>query len=1406
MKTYLFICFLVAFAGCFSVGVVSAVEFQCEAEPVSEGAGDTSSSFDSRSARVRLIYVSFPEDAQPVSSVLDAEHEAILTELRTYFSTHSRGNFSFAVDSDIILHSGDSFESGETITAWEAELAASAYRDFTTIPAEYPQVYADLSLWWSQTVGYASPLCAEILHKIWSEYSQTSDFFNNTDYLVMVFLTNNNPFDDDLVNGVSGRPEIYVNEHAIPTFFDGIGRNGSYLRGTVQKHLVHGQSELEPREMAKGIAHEIGHTFGLGDGPPNIRGYGWDEGRYYYGNQNLMSQTAVDGEGIPSIGLGWLQYLPWHGELAEDGFDDGEVVDFTGENLKGQIVTDIAQPGGKIYKFRLVDPVTGNEALDDQYFLFAFHAGTGIDDQRNGLNEPLMRSKGLEIWHCVGNEMFDIESAFGLYSDPNESLINFQDNNNAWDNVDLVSGYDNHDWWAGVSGVYSERDRYEYADYVGEEYDFFRYLEGGDPKLYNSVFSFSSNPNSYGYENDSAIELIKRKPQTISNSLYVKITEQDNNAGTMTVDFLSAPNEQVTIPTLPQAGSNSYPVGEPVVISWSDDFDIITSVDVLFSTNNGQSYVETQMEIDSAAGQYLWYPGSGDGTSYGKLKLLFHNDKSSYLGSFIYPDDCSSPQGLIVVDGPVIVQETLLAPNGGDILFTHTVNRIEWTSFFNTAENGGFGEENNVGITGVDLSVHTETGWHSIAAGLSIDQPGLVGDRYFYDPVKGVNFYNWTPEISAASPVGEILLAVESTTNGGLQQTSDNSDDDFYLYPISSRFVDKTAVVLFESGQEGYTGTPVNAISLDVDADGAQDLIVAMGEDSEGVSRLYRNDSGTILDLSNVFPGFSKPLDESTCIINADFNNDGYVDLFFGHKTDPRLFQNNGIPGALGFIDVGSSLVVLVESFLSSTNRASWVDWDHDGDLDLALGRGTQSDPGSPLLITNADYILLNKGSYSDWTEILIGDHDTFVEAFCVFDFDKDGYNEILVADYSNQVDDRLVVYKEGFDGGIQISQGAVPAEVLQNRIIGMEWFDYDNNGWFDLVLTRSGATPVLLINNQQGGFTEVLELGSEPVSILEVLDFNGDGWDDIIGNPQATSANLIALMNCYGMPGYPEGFLDVSHPIGLNILGESVNTVLETFFNDDGYPDLVLGNTGNSGRFFKATDPGNPLADPVGSWLGIRLDSGNGWNNAMGIGSVVRVQDSAGNSQWKLVDGGSGSGGQNSTTLFFGLNKAVPPLNISVYWPNGKQTSEVIQSIPNDVVLIQDNTGVALGLDAIGIADVQAISSLLPGSQQSIVIRWTTKLRCENSKDQLIIHNYYSLHRNCRPGAPAFNLNSLGVDYKMFLGTDGLYHHELTVLDVKCSPGCQFEFHVESGIGTKVLASDTYTFYHEACGISFTE
>jgi enediyne biosynthesis protein E4 len=138
----------------------------------------------------------------------------------------------------------------------------------------------------------------------------------------------------------------------------------------------------------------------------------------------------------------------------------------------------------------------------------------------------------------------------------------------------------------------------------------------------------------------------------------------------------------------------------------------------------------------------------------------------------------------------------------------------------------------------------------------------------------------------------------------------------------------------------------VDAVFFDANGDGHPDLYVVSGggefagADDALQDRLYINDgSGNFHRDTSALPRMAE---SGSCVVAADFDGDGHVDLFVGRRAVARaygltprsyLLKNDGHGH---FRDVTNELAPALAD-AGMVTSAAWVDYDHDGKLDLVV-------------------------------------------------------------------------------------------------------------------------------------------------------------------------------------------------------------------------------------------------------------------------------------------------------------------------------------------------------------------------------------------------------------------------------------------------------------------------------------
>jgi hypothetical protein len=234
-----------------------------------------------------------------------------------------------------------------------------------------------------------------------------------------------------------------------------------------------------------------------------------------------------------------------------------------------------------------------------------------------------------------------------------------------------------------------------------------------------------------------------------------------------------------------------------------------------------------------------------------------------------------------------------------------------------------------------------------------------------------------------------------------------------------------------------------------------------------------------------------------------------------------------------------------------------WIDYDQDGLMDLYFVQSGSTDiykPPAPL--RSALYHNNGDGTFTDVTEKAgVAGEGHYGQGVAVGDFDNDGYPDLYVTGYG-----RAILYHNNGNGTFTDVTAKAGVADEGNWSTSAGWFDYDKDGYLDLVVTNyvewsqqnnlwcgerrpgyrsycnpnnyKGQKTKLYHNNHDGTFTDVSDksgVGKPESKGMGVVlaDFNGDGWTDIaIAND--TWPNFLFLNNHDGT------FRDVSLISGL--------------------------------------------------------------------------------------------------------------------------------------------------------------------------------------------------------------------------------------------------------------------------------
>src|ERR1043166_6018786 len=209
----------------------------------------------------------------------------------------------------------------------------------------------------------------------------------------------------------------------------------------------------------------------------------------------------------------------------------------------------------------------------------------------------------------------------------------------------------------------------------------------------------------------------------------------------------------------------------------------------------------------------------------------------------------------------------------------------------------------------------------------------------------------------------------------------------------------------------------------DYDNDGYLDLFVAT---QTGLSNLlfHNNGDGTFTKITNGVIVTEQA--NSRGASWADYNNDGWIDLFVSNIGSPSfLYRNNG-NGTFTKITSGSIVTNVADS-----HGCAWGDYDNDGYPDLFVGNDGQN---NFLYHNNGD------GTFTQITSGQIVNDGGDSREISWGDYDNDGYLDLFVANGTSQND--FLYHNNGNGTFTKIITGAMVTDGAS--AYGCAWEDYD--------------------------------------------------------------------------------------------------------------------------------------------------------------------------------------------------------------------------------------------------------------------------------------------------------------------------------------------------------------------------
>jgi enediyne biosynthesis protein E4 len=488
---------------------------------------------------------------------------------------------------------------------------------------------------------------------------------------------------------------------------------------------------------------------------------------------------------------------------------------------------------------------------------------------------------------------------------------------------------------------------------------------------------------------------------------------------------------------------------------------------------------------------------------------------------------------------------------------------------------------------------------------------------------------------------------------------------------------------------------------LDYDNDGYLDIfftngarIPSLAKDSPDFSnRLYHNNhDGTFTDVTD--HAGVKGYGYSVGVAVADFDNDGFPDIYVTGVNRNTLYHNNGdgtftdVTESAGVAGIGPNGKKLWSV------SAAWIDYDNDGRLDLFVSNYLDwtfetskvcGPPGrrlscSPTMYKGEQNFLYHNNGDGTFTDVSaatgIAEHIGKGMGVAIADYNGDGWMDIFVANDK----ERNFLFKNregksfeevGVESFVAFTEDGIPVSSM-----GVDFRDWNNDGKPSLFVTALGRETFPLFRNEgTGSFSvDTYKAGIGFASLKMsgwgngIYDFDNDGFKDLFTANSHVSDNAdddpqqhYRQANAVFQNLQDGTFRDVSKQAGPDMQVRAAHRGCAFGdLNNDGKIDVVVSAIGDHAELLYNTTTNN------NHW--ILLQTIGVKSNRDGIGTRIKVTGESGLVQYNHVTTAGSFASSSDKRVHFGLGRDTRIKEIELRWPSGR--IQVLQNVKADQML----------------------------------------------------------------------------------------------------------------------------------------
>jgi len=488
---------------------------------------------------------------------------------------------------------------------------------------------------------------------------------------------------------------------------------------------------------------------------------------------------------------------------------------------------------------------------------------------------------------------------------------------------------------------------------------------------------------------------------------------------------------------------------------------------------------------------------------------------------------------------------------------------------------------------------------------------------------------------------------------------------------------------------------------LDYDNDGYLDIfftngarIPGLAKDSPDFSnRLYHNNhDGTFTDVTD--RAGLKGYGYSVGVAVADFDNDGFPDIYVTGVNRNTLYHNNGdgtftdVTERAGVAGIGPNGKKLWSV------SAAWIDYDNDGRLDLFVSNYLDwtfetskvcGPPGrrlscSPTMYKGEPNFLYHNNGDGTFTDVSaatgIAEHIGKGMGVAIADYNGDGWMDIFVANDK----ERNFLFKNrrgksfeevGVESFVAFTEDGIPVSSM-----GVDFRDWNNDGKPSLFVTALGRETFPLFRNEGTGSFSVdtykAGIGFPSLKMSGwgngIYDFDNDGFKDLFTANSHVSDNAdddpqqhYRQANAVFQNLQDGTFRDVSTQAGPDMQVRAAHRGCAFGdLNNDGKIDVVVSAIGDHAELLYNTTTNN------NHW--ILLQAIGVKSNRDGIGTRIKLTGESGLVQYNHVTTAGSFASSSDKRVHFGLGRDTRIKEIELRWTSGRV--QVLRNVKVDQIL----------------------------------------------------------------------------------------------------------------------------------------